>query len=248
MELQRPFRLITPSLDGDVLAVLARADAEFTPPQVHGMVGRHSVDGVRRALIRLAEQGIVEHRRAGNAVLYQLNRAHLAAPAVITLASLRDELVSRLRAEIDAWQVRCEYAALFGSAARGEMRPDSDIDLFVVRPKRIVADDERWREQLIALSHDVAEWTGNDVRILEYSTDEVGREAAAARRCARRHPDTRHSTGRRAAIPPATGPAKEVMANQPKTRRCAAAMPVDERLRQLEAEANFFASVRPLDD
>ena len=26
------------------------------------------------------------------------------------------------------------------------------------------------------------------------------------------------------------------------------AMPVDERLRQLEAEADFFASVRPLDD
>ncbi len=173
MELQHPFRVVTPTVDGDVLAALARADAEFTPPQVHAVLGRHSEDGVRRVLGRLAEQGIVEHRRAGQAVLYRLNRAHLAAPAVIALAHQFDTLVERLRERIEAWPVVCSYAALFGSVVRREMRPDSDVDLFVVRPNNVDADDEQWREQLDTLSHDVTNWTGNDARILEYTAAEV---------------------------------------------------------------------------
>jgi predicted nucleotidyltransferase len=175
VELQHPFRVVTPTLDGDVLAVLARAEAEFTPPQVHGVLGRYSEDGVRRVLGRLAQQGIVEQRRAGQAVLYRLNRAHLAAPAVIALACLFDTLIERLRERIEAWPIACSYAALFGSAARREMRPDSDLDLFVVRPNDVDEDDEQWREQLDTLSHDLTSWTGNDARILEYSADEVRR-------------------------------------------------------------------------
>lgn len=175
MELQHPLRVVTPTLDGDVLAVLARADAEFTPPQVHVVLGRYSEDGVRRVLGRLAAQGIVEHRRAGQAVLYRLNRAHLAAPAVISLAYLFDTLVERLRERIESWPVACSYAALFGSAVRGEMRPDSDLDLFVVRPSDVDAEDEGWREQVDTLSRDVTNWTGNDTRVLEYSANEVQR-------------------------------------------------------------------------
>jgi predicted nucleotidyltransferase len=175
MQLQHPFRVITPTLDGDVLAVLARADAEFTPPQVHTVLGRYSEDGVRKVLGRLAEQGIVEQRRAGQAVLYTLNRGHLAAPALIALASLFDTLVERLRAQIEAWPVACSYAALFGSAVRREMRPDSDLDLFVVRADDVDVDDEQWREQLDTLTRDVTRWTGNDARILEYSASEVRR-------------------------------------------------------------------------
>lgn len=175
MELQRPFRTITPTVDGDVLAVLARADAEFTPPQVHRLVGRYSVDGIRKALTRLAQQGIVARRRAGNAVLYTLNREHLATPAVVALATLRDTLIERIRERIDGWPHRCVYAALFGSAARGTMRPDSDIDIFVVRATDADADAEEWRRQVEDLRHEVSLWTGNDTRVLEYAEDEVTR-------------------------------------------------------------------------
>jgi len=35
--------------DGDVLAVLARAEAAFTAPKVQRLLERHSVPGVRRA-------------------------------------------------------------------------------------------------------------------------------------------------------------------------------------------------------
>lgn len=172
MELQRPLAVITPTVDGDVLAVLAGADAEFTPPQVHQLVDRWSVDGVRKALDRLVSQGIVLHRVAGRAGLYQLNREHLAAQPIVALALLRDELIRRLQARVASWPVRADYAALFGSAARGDMRPESDIDIFVVRPDEVDADDDEWRAQVSDLERDVAAWTGNDARTLEFAVAE----------------------------------------------------------------------------
>lgn len=173
MELQRPLAVVTPSVDGDVLVVLAGADSEFTPPQVQRMVGRWSEDGVRKALDRLVTQGVVRRRVAGAAGLYTLNREHLAAPAIVALASQRDELLRRLKDRFARWKPRADYVALFGSAARGDMRPDSDIDLFVVRPTAVDADDEDWREQMDQLERDVTAWTGNDARVLEYAATQV---------------------------------------------------------------------------
>ena len=173
MQLDRPLRVVAPTVDGDVLVVLARADAEFTPPEVHQLVGDYSESGVRKALQRLAGQGIVLHRWVGHAVAYQLNRDHLAAAAVCELASLRDTFLARLRDRFESWSIPPQYAALFGSAATGRMRLDSDIDLFVVRPGRVDGDDGRWRDQLDMLENDVTRWVGNDARILEYAASEV---------------------------------------------------------------------------
>lgn len=174
VQLDRPFLLLTPTVDGDVLSKLALAEAEFTPPQVHRLIGRHSVEGVRNALQRLAEQGIVLQRRAGMAVLYQLNRNHLAAPAVIAIAQIQTQLIQRLRDRFAEWSIRTPYAALFGSAATGSMRYDSDLDIFIVRPTRTNPESNTWRLQLDALSRDCSLWTGNDCRILEYSATELG--------------------------------------------------------------------------
>lgn len=171
--------MVTASVDGDVLTVLARAETEFTPPQIHGLLDGRSVEGVRKALARLTEQGIVLHRSAGIAGLYQLNRDHLAASAIIAMAALCDTFLARVRDRIAAWDLACPYAALFGSAARGTMRPDSDIDIFIVRPAAVDPDDDLWREQLEALSRDASRWTGNDTRVLEFGDEEVSSGLAA---------------------------------------------------------------------
>jgi predicted nucleotidyltransferase len=178
VQIDRPFRLVTSTVDGDVLAVLALADAEFTPPHIHRLIGDHSVDGVRNALVRLTEQGIVLQRRAGMAYLYQLNHQHIAAPAISAIAGFRQTLIERIRTRLETWKVRAPYAALFGSAV-GSMTPRSDIDIFVVRPQDTDPTDDVWREQLDALSRDVSIWTGNDARVLEYGTADV--EVALAR-------------------------------------------------------------------
>ena len=175
VDLSRPLTVVAPTVDADVLAVLANAEAEFTGRQVHQVAGRHSEKGVRNALHRLVGQGIVSARRAGKADLYCLNRHHLAAPHVVALAGLRHELLARISAELSRWVEAPVFAALFGSAATGRMRPDSDIDLLVVRPEMVDVEGPKWRRQLDGLSTEVTAWTGNDTRVLELGEAEVQR-------------------------------------------------------------------------
>ena len=85
MNFDRPNECRDPTVDGDVLTALALADAWFTTGRIHQTIGRHSEDGIRRVLRRLAGQGIIETLSGGPAVLYRLNRRHLAAPPVIQL-------------------------------------------------------------------------------------------------------------------------------------------------------------------
>lgn len=180
MLLQQPLATVTPTVDGDVLAALARAEQAFSARALHRVIGRHSADGVRRSLNRLVAQGVVTVEEAPPAKLYRLNRSHLAAPYVMGLAELPDEFVRRLRERLSTWNPAPSYAALFGSAARGDMREDSDIDLFVVRPDDVADDDTAWIEQLHTLVGDASAWTGNDVRPLELSVSETVAEIEAS--------------------------------------------------------------------
>ena len=179
MDLARPLAVVTPTVDGDVLAVLARADASFTGRQVHQVAGRHSERGIRNALHRLSAQGIVSQERVGSADQYRLNRAHLAAPYIEALAGLRDELLHRVTREFEEWALPAASAVMFGSAARGAMRTDSDIDLLVLRPNSVDADDPQWRSQLDGLASKVTAWTGNDTRILEFDVHQARAGLAA---------------------------------------------------------------------
>lgn len=165
--------VVTATVDGDVLAVLANATASFTGRQVHQLAGRHSERGVRNALHRLVAQGIVTRERVGAADQFTFNRAHLAAVHIEGLAGLRRSFLDRVSASIGQWALQPLYAALFGSAATGRMRADSDIDVLIIRPDAIDPDSSLWRDQVDGLAGDVTAWTGNDARILELSAAEV---------------------------------------------------------------------------
>src|SRR4051794_10747130 len=101
MDLSRPYTALCPSLDGDVLVTLAGTRRPLTGREVARLAGRRSHVGVRDVLARLVEQGLVDRQEAGSALLYTLNREHLAAPAVAVLAGMRSDLVRRLRTEIE---------------------------------------------------------------------------------------------------------------------------------------------------
>jgi predicted nucleotidyltransferase len=62
---------------------------------------------------------------------------------------------------------------LFGSAARRQDTPGSDIDLLVVRPATVPFDDERWAVDVANLSERVSRWCGSPCEVLEYSPDEL---------------------------------------------------------------------------
>lgn len=175
VNLQRPFQVIAPTLDGDVLTLLARADRALTGRAIERESGA-SHGGVQRALEHLVAEGIVLREPAGRAHLYRLNRNHLAARWIEGLASLRLELIERIRELVTRWEVQAAAVVLFGSAARDEAGRASDIDLLVVRPAAVEHDDPAWREQVGALESTVTGWTGNDTRVLEFGADELGAE------------------------------------------------------------------------
>jgi predicted nucleotidyltransferase len=180
MRLSRPFASVCPGPRGAVLTVLARTESPLTGRTVASLVSPHaSLRTVQLALDDLVAHGLIRRELAGNAHLYTLNREHLAAPAVIALVGLREEFFDRVRSTVGAWPEPVEAVWLFGSVARGEEDPDSDIDLLVVRSDRTDGDDPVWQRQLTDLAEQVHRWTGNSCEILELSHAEL--DAAVAR-------------------------------------------------------------------
>jgi hypothetical protein len=173
MDFRRPLSVVAPTLDGDVLGVLARAEEEFTGRRIHQVLGRGSEQGVRKAADRLVEQGIVSRRQAGQAKLYSLNRDHLAAPYVEGLSTLRTELVDRLKGRVAEWELAPAVMFLFGSVARGEAGTRSDLDLFVVRPLFAVGGRPEWQAQIAALETEATAWTGNEARVIDYGRKDL---------------------------------------------------------------------------
>lgn len=179
MDLNRPLGVITPTIDAEVLSVLAGARATFTGRQVQQVMGSHTQKAVWSSLQRLCEQGVVLKEQKGSAGIYSLNRDHLASPYILGLANLKNELLERITKVITGWEIKPVFAAIFGSAARGVMRLDSDIDIFIVRPDKVKADDDVWVSVQTALADSVTKWTGNDARIFELNEREVADGLAA---------------------------------------------------------------------
>lgn len=171
MQLNRPFATVTPTLDGDVLMVLATHDVTFTTGQIHRILNNFSEEGIRKVLTRLVAQGVVLADRVGNAFAYRLNSNHLAAEPIQALARLTSTFFTRLEHHLAGWQQPPTYAAVFGSAATGAMTLRSDVDIFLVRDRD--SSDTLWSGQVAELVTTVTEWTGNDARIVEYTIDEL---------------------------------------------------------------------------
>lgn len=184
MLLNRPFATVTPTLDGDVLGVLATSEATFTITQIQRILTTASGEGIRKVLTRLTAQGVVLHDQVGRTNIYRLNTEHLAVEPILALSRLTATFLDRLEAHLEGWGETLKYAAVFGSAATGRMTLGSDIDLFLVRAYNPEhgghqGDPDEWEQQVTELARSVTAWTGNDGRIVEYTEDEL-REAAVA--------------------------------------------------------------------
>lgn len=173
MRLQHPFEVVTPSLDGDVLSVLAGADDWFAVNTINAMNPERSDEGIRKTLKRLVSVGIVEELSAGRAHLYRLNRDHLGAEPIVQLATLKQQFYSRLRKDMSDWDISPVFASIFGSAARGQMSQESDVDLFLIQPDG--SPSEQWDSQVHALTSQASRWIGAEVRPLLYTETEIRR-------------------------------------------------------------------------
>jgi predicted nucleotidyltransferase len=172
MDVAHPYKSVSPTLDGDVLRVLARTTGVLTGREVAALTGRRSHSGVLGALNRLTEHGLVDRVEMNRAYLFTLNREHLAAPAVELLMEMRAELLRRIRGVLDSWEIAPANVSMFGSAARGDGGTASDIDLLVIRPGGVDDDNTTWRTQLADLKDQIRRWTGNYAQIVELADEE----------------------------------------------------------------------------
>lgn len=175
MNVSHPYTAISPSLDSEVLAVLAGTTRPLTGREITRLTGRTSHSGVLDVLQRLTEHGLVNREEAGRAFLFTLNREHLAAPAVNVMASMGAELLYRIMRTVDEWRLAPVHVSLFGSAARRDGDTSSDIDLFIVRPESVSGDDPAWQLQLTDLESRIARWTGNRASIAEVAEADIVR-------------------------------------------------------------------------
>lgn len=171
MRLDHPFEIITPTLDGDVLNVLAGAEDWFSTQTINALIPQRSDEGIRKTIKRLVTVGIVEELSAGRAHLYRLNREHLGAQPIIQLASLKQLFFSKLHSAMDLWEDKPLFAAIFGSAARDAMTAGSDIDLFLIQPDNATL--SIWDSQVDSLIAQASKWTGSDVRPLLYTESDI---------------------------------------------------------------------------
>ena len=174
MNVSRAYSAIAPTVEGDVLVVLAGTTQPLTGRRIARLARRGSVAAVANALSRLVSQGLVLRQEAPPASLYSLNRQHVATSAVEALALIRTKLLDRLRHAFSTWSIPPVHASLFGSAARQDGDVDSDIDIFVVWPAGVDAEDAIWGEQLQDIGDAVLAWTGNHAGIIDFAEQDIG--------------------------------------------------------------------------
>ncbi|MGF1653577.1 MAG: nucleotidyltransferase domain-containing protein [Actinomycetales bacterium] len=179
MDLSSPLRSLAPGLDSAVLEVLCRTEAGLNAVQIARLSSRGTRVGQRPVLERLVEHGLVIADRANTGFTYRLNRDHVLAPAVLAAAAARREVLDRLTAACERFHPRPMHASVFGSFARGEGGPASDIDLLLVTGDGVDQHGDDWESQVFRLDSDVTAWTGNRLQALTFTEARLTRLIAA---------------------------------------------------------------------
>jgi predicted nucleotidyltransferase len=186
VDLSNPISVVIPSLEGQVLRVLAHTTAPLSGSRIAELVTAGSNPGIRTALGRLVRHGTVLARRSGPSVLYTANRDHLIWPTVehavqaadTLLDTLQDRIADLARAHLGQLEAERTTVALFGSVARGTSTLDSDIDIVVVFPDNI---DAHTIEQFVdAVTTGVERWTGNSCNVYDVTSARLTQMIAAS--------------------------------------------------------------------
>lgn len=176
-----PLSILGSSATGRVLRVLAESVGAPLSGREIARRAKLSPRGAQLALMPLVTAGLVDKARLSPAYGFMLNPDHLSAEGLVALANPGGLLMDRIASLVGQWQPPAASVVLFGSFARGEAGPDSDVDLLVVRPASVDALDPMWERNLGELERSVGRWTGNRAEVIEYSVEELlERDAAEA--------------------------------------------------------------------
>lgn len=128
-------------------------------------------------LAKLADLGVVSRREVGPTVLVRLERRNAVGELGAGLAGLRGRVVEALRQLAAGLDPPPVGLFLFGSLARGNACPASDIDFLAVRPEG--ADEARWAASLAEFSSQARILTGSRIQVLDYELSDLRRRYTA---------------------------------------------------------------------
>jgi predicted nucleotidyltransferase len=174
VDFRRPIEALIPDAQGRILGALARTTQELSLSTLADLSGV-SLAHAARVVPRLVDLGVVERHEVPPAVLVRLVREHLASRAVLALADLRHAFLEELRESARGLDPPAVNVTLFGSFARGDEDARSDVDVVVVRPTAIDEDDAAWSDSMSRWETHLRRVSGNPVRRIEVSEDDVAR-------------------------------------------------------------------------
>lgn len=160
MDWQNPLRSISPTVDADVLQVLARTREPVSGNRLAQLAGR-SYAQVHAVVGRLVDHGIVNVQQVGRTYAYRLNRSHSLANGITLTVAAPEDVESSIRDDVTEWTIQPVSVAIFGSAARRTATHQSDVDLLIIRDDNEDEDDPVWSGQVGALAHAVETMSSN---------------------------------------------------------------------------------------
>lgn len=153
-----------------VLRALARYPKEFTSRELSGYCSV-SVRGVIDILTLFEQYGFIKSRRVGKSILWKMDENNcLTKSLILPFFEVERNLLGHLKRRISTRVKRfpVQKAVLYGSVARGDERPDSDIDLLLV-----VKEKDKWVEELQdRLRGEILQLFGNMLSILVCTSSE----------------------------------------------------------------------------
>lgn len=160
MDYRDPLRALFPGVQGAVLSTLAATTRPLTLRQLANLANS-TPSQVSKHIDRLTRLGVVCRERIGTVdqiVLCNSAVAHLFR----AIATLHDTTLARMQELASQMNPAPLNATVFGSFARHEAGPDSDIDVVIVRPAA-VTDDDAWIDAIGSFTDAVWELTRHPV-------------------------------------------------------------------------------------
>jgi predicted nucleotidyltransferase len=168
----RPVEAVIPGAQGKLLAVFAETSTALSVRTAARLSGV-SLAQTSRILPDLATLGILESADVPPSTVYRLIEGNVAARAVMLLARSRDLVLAELGEAARAMELPPVSVVVFGSLARGDAGPDSDVDVVIVH-KSGIESTPIWLDGIAEWSDLARRLTGNEVEVVEVDEKDIG--------------------------------------------------------------------------
>ncbi len=172
MDFLRPVEAVIPGAQGKLLAVFAQTNAALSVRTAARLSGV-SLAQTSRILPELAAFGILERSEVPPSTVYRIIEENVAARAIKQLARSRDLVLAELGEVAKAMPAPPLSIVVFGSFARGDAGPESDIDVVMVHQSGVDA-TPIWSEGVEEWRRVVRRLTGNEVEVMEIDECLIG--------------------------------------------------------------------------